>query len=222
VAWLNLEPAFDRTDVAGGLDCCFRPVECAPLNARPSRITAPGKEDIVKNQVRRKRITVAKNFGRVHVFGIIAAIAVLVVGAVTVLSRQSVRKEPKKQETASVIPDQPKKSYVTVEVGGKKLQLDAQTLQQGPLTQDQAQQISDALKDNKSTDGLVQVQHPDGSVSVDLQGRFQNVVLAKRSDDGSISQACVDNSEAANAFLQSQNSTKQSQPEPGAKAKVKE
>ena len=165
----------------------------------------------------------AKKFGRVHVFGIIAAIAVLVVGAVTVLSRQPVRvKEPTKQETASVIPDQPKKNYVTVEVGGKKLQLDAQTLQQGPLTQDQAQQISDALKDNKSTDGLVQVQHPDGSVSVDLQGRFQNVVLAKRSDDGSISQACVDNSEAAYAFLQSHNSTKQSQPEPGAKAKVKE
>lgn len=92
--------------------------------------------------------------------------------------------------------------FVSVEVGGKTLRVNAQTLQQGPLTQEQTQQIADALKGNKSTDGLVEVQHPDGTVSMDLQGRFQNVVLAKRNDDGSVSAACVDSPEAATAFLQ--------------------
>src|SRR5919202_1551828 len=85
---------------------------------------------------------------------------------------------------------------VTVEVGGKRLRVNALTLQQGPLTQEQSQQIADALKENKSTDGLVEVRHADGTVSVDLQGRFQNVTLARKNDDGSVSEACVDNPEA--------------------------
>jgi len=96
-----------------------------------------------------------------------------------------------------------KPGYVTVNVGGRKIQVNAMALQQGPLTQQQSQQLADALKDNKSTEGLVQVQNPDGSVSIDLQGRFQDVTLARKNDDGSISQACVDSPEAANAFLQS-------------------
>jgi hypothetical protein len=91
-------------------------------------------------------------------------------------------------------------------------------LQQGPLTQEQSQQIADALKNNKSTDGLVQVQHPDGSVEMDLQGRFQNVVMAKRNDDGSISTACVDNSEAASAFLQGRETTTTTVSRPTGKA----
>ena len=99
------------------------------------------------------------------------------------------------------VANQPGNKYVTVEVAGKKLQLNAQTLQQGPLTQEQTQQIAEALRENKSTDGLVQTQHPDGTVSIDLQGRFQNVMLAKKNDDGSVSQACVDNAEAAGAFF---------------------
>lgn len=92
--------------------------------------------------------------------------------------------------------------FVTVEVGGKRLQVNAQTLQQGPLSQEQSQQIADALKDNKSTEGLVEVRHEDGSVTMDLQDRFQNVTLAKRNADGSVSTACVDTPEGARAFLQ--------------------
>ena len=96
---------------------------------------------------------------------------------------------------------QPAGNFVTVEVGGKKLKVNAQTLQQGPLTQEQSQQIADALKGNKSTDGLVEVEHADGTVEMNLDGRFQNVIVAKKNDDGSVSQACVDNPEAASAFL---------------------
>jgi hypothetical protein len=54
---------------------------------------------------------------------------------------------------------------------------------------------------NQSTDDLKQVKHADGSVSMDLQGRLQNVALAKKGDHGNVEQACVDNPESAAAFL---------------------
>jgi len=127
----------------------------------------------------------------------ILASVLLVLGAVTVIARY----ESRKPSINSSAPTE--KNFVTVEVGGKKLRVNAATMQQGPLTQEQSQQIADALQNNKSTDGLVQVQHADGTVEMDLQGRFQNVMLAKKNDDGSVSQACVDTPEAANAFLQS-------------------
>src|SRR5207302_9303776 len=97
-----------------------------------------------------------------------------------------------------------------------------QTLQQGPLTPEQAQQIAAALKDNQSSDGLVQVQNADGSVGMDLQGRFQNVILAKKNDDGSVEQACVDNSEAATTFLQSGDTRKTTTAGSARRAVVKE
>jgi hypothetical protein len=37
---------------------------------------------------------------------------------------------------------------------------------------------------------------------MDLQGRFQNVSLAKKEADGSISQSCVDNVDSAAAFFE--------------------
>jgi Na+-translocating ferredoxin:NAD+ oxidoreductase RnfG subunit len=162
----------------------------------------------VKDQVSRKRITVAKKFGRLHVFGIIAALTVLVVGAVTVLSRQPAKvKEAKKQETASVMPavmpDQPKKNYVTVKVGGQDIKVDSQTGQIQELTPEEAQRLAAGLKPmlNRSSDGLVTVQHPDGSMSMDLQGRFQNVTVARVNKDGTVSQSCVNNPRAAGAFF---------------------
>lgn len=72
-----------------------------------------------------------------------------------------------------------------------------------PLTQAEAQQMAEGLRAlvNQSTEGLKEVHHADGSVSMDLQGRFQNVALAKKSDSGNVAQSCVDNPEAAAAFL---------------------
>src|ERR1051325_9939895 len=87
---------------------------------------------------------------------------------------------------ATAAPAKAADNFVTVEVGGKKLRVNAQTLQQGPLTQDQSQRIADALEGTKTPEGLVEVQHADGTVSMDLQGRFQNVTVAKKNDDGSV------------------------------------
>jgi len=73
----------------------------------------------VRNQAGRKRITVAKKFGRVHVFGIIAALAVLVVGAVTVLSRQTAGVTESKSLAKTSLPAaKPNENYATVKVAG--------------------------------------------------------------------------------------------------------
>jgi len=78
-----------------------------------------------------------------------------------------------------------------------------QNLMAGQLTPEDAQKLAEGLKPliNESTKGLVPVQRADGSVSMDLQGRFQNVTVAKKEADGSVSQSCVNNLDAAAAFF---------------------
>jgi hypothetical protein len=73
-----------------------------------------------------------------------------------------------------------------------------------PLTPEEAQRMAEGLRQlaNQSTDGLQYVTHADGSVSVDLQGRFQNLTLAKRNEQGTVTEACVDNPKAAAVFLE--------------------
>jgi hypothetical protein len=130
------------------------------------------------------------------------ACALLLACVATVLAKYN----SKGVEPAAPVVAPPSKDagdYVTVEVGGKRLRVNAETLQQGPLSQEQSQQIADALEGNKSTEGLVEVQHADGTVEVDLQGHFQNVMMAKKNDDGTVSNACVDTPEAARSFLKS-------------------
>src|SRR5687767_13132025 len=62
----------------------------------------------------------------------------------------------------------------------------------GRLTTEEARKMADGIKPllNTSVEDLVAVKHADGSESVNLQGRFQNVTLVKREADGSISKAC--------------------------------
>jgi hypothetical protein len=133
------------------------------------------------------------------------ACALLVAGVATAAATYASRNaQPVQTAPAAARPADP---YVTVEVGGRKVRVNAQTLQQAPLTQDEAQRLAEQLEGNKETDGLVQEKHEDGTVSVDLQGRFQNVTLAKKNDDGTVSASCVDTPEAAGAFLNSREKT---------------
>lgn len=152
-----------------------------------------------KSKKRPEARNVAKRT-RVFRAGLLAC-ALLLAGVATAVAKYG----SKSAEPAPVVnaPAKAQGNYVTVEVGGKKIRVNAQTLQQGPLTQEQSQQIADALEGNKSTEGLVETRHDDGTVEVDLQGRFQNVMMAKRNDDGSVSNACVDTPEAAKSFLKS-------------------
>jgi predicted transcriptional regulator len=139
------------------------------------------------------------------VIGIAIATTVLLIGVVTALSMQRGQtQKPKVEEGKSQVANQSRRNYVTSNASGQTIVLDRQTGQTRPLTAEEARRLAEGIKElvNQSTDGLVQVHRADGSVSMDLQGRFQSVMLAKKEDDGTITQACVDNVESAAAFFE--------------------
>lgn len=138
--------------------------------------------------------------GRASRAGLFAC-ALLVAGVATAVATYASRNAERPKAEPAAAAAQPADGFVEVEVGGRKVRVNAQALQQGPLTRDEAHALAEQLEGNRTSDGLVQEKHEDGTVAVDLQGRFQNVTLAKRNDDGSVSAACVDTPESAGAFL---------------------
>lgn len=134
----------------------------------------------------------------------VSAVAFIVVAtAITVISRQKGRRaEAANRETAKTSAATTP-TFVTRRVGGQDIHINTQTGEMKPLTQDEAQRLANDLAPmlDTSTDGLTQVRHADGSVSMDLQGRFQNVTVARISADGAIEQSCVDNPRAAAKFF---------------------
>src|SRR5256885_14039207 len=150
------------------------------------------EETLMKKQSERDSHASARKHKHLFRIGIFAGV-LLALGAATVIARYAPGKKAASSPNTSASDD----GFVMVNVGGKKIRVNARTMQQGPLTQEQSQQIADALTNNKSTAGLVEVKHADGTIEMDLQGRFQNVVIAKKNEDGSMSTACVDNADAA-------------------------
>ena len=140
----------------------------------------------------------ARRFPRPPVM-IVTAIAVVAIAAITVVSRQASGTEINGPQKASAA----EKKYTTVKVAGQEVQVDSQTGQIKPLTPEEARRLAAGLKGmlNKSTEGLVEEHNHDGSVSVDLQGRFQHVTVARVNADGTVTQSCVDNPRAAAAFF---------------------
>ena len=153
--------------------------------------------------MKQKKTNVAKSarkFPRPPVI-IITAIVVLVVAAITVLSRQAAS-ERVTSSPAKAASNTAEKKYTTVKVAGQDVQIDGKG-QIRPLTPDEAKKMADGLKTllDKSSDGLVEEQNPDGSVQMKLNGRFQNVTIARENADGTVSTECVDNPRAAGKFL---------------------
>lgn len=137
--------------------------------------------------------------------GIVIAATVLVVGVVTALSMDiGQTQKPKVEEGKPQVAKQSRRNYVTSNAAGQTVVLDRQTGQTRSLTPEEARILAEGIKQlvSQSTEGLVQIQRADGSVSMDLQGRFQSVMLAKKEADGTISQACVDSPESAAAFFE--------------------
>lgn len=135
---------------------------------------------------------------------IIAAMAVIATGAV--ISRQQVKVKEESSAQAVKTPATAaaaNRNYTTVRVAGQEIQVDSQTGQVKELTPEEAQRLAAGLKRelNKSTEGLVPVQKPDGSMSVDIDGRFQNVAVARTNDDGTVTTGCVDNAKAGAEFF---------------------
>jgi hypothetical protein len=145
----------------------------------------------------------AKRFPRLSVTTVLVVTSVLALAAVTVVSRQRARAiEASEAGKSSQVPKMSNRNFVTVKVAGQEVEVDSQTGQMKELTPEEARKLAAGLKQmvNQSTDGLVQLQHADGSVSMDLEGRFQNVTVARVSEDG-VTQSCVDNPQAAGEFF---------------------
>lgn len=135
---------------------------------------------------------------------IIAAIALVSLAAITVVSRQLASgrqtEAPQALTTATA-----GTKYTKVKVNGQDVFVDSQTGKIKPLTPQEAQELAQGLKGlldkNKSTEGLVEVQEADGSTSMELQGRFQNVTVARENQDGTVTTSCVDNPRGAAKFF---------------------
>jgi hypothetical protein len=95
--------------------------------------------------------------------------------------------------------------YTNVPFAGQTVAVDPQTGKLRPPTPEEARQLGMALKNylNRSSQGLTVKTHPNGAQSVDLQGRFQSVSLAKINPDGSASEKCVTSMQEAEQFLNS-------------------
>ncbi len=93
--------------------------------------------------------------------------------------------------------------YAYVPFAGQMVAIDRQTGKLRPPTPEEARKLAEGLKDflSRSDQGLTIVTHPNGAQSVDLQGRFQSVTLAKINRDGSSSTKCVTSMPEARAFL---------------------
>jgi hypothetical protein len=143
---------------------------------------------------------------RFSITSLTIAIVVIAVAAITVASKQLAGSKttatPVAQTTHSATPATAR-NFVTVKVAGRDVQVDPQTGQIKPLTPEEAKQLADGLKTmlNKSTEGLEQVKNADGSVSMDLQGRFQNVAVARVNEDGSVEESCIDEPQQAATFF---------------------
>ena len=132
------------------------------------------------------------------------ASVVLVIGAISAVSRQLVAgKQSPQPENTAVSKDSNPKKFMTVKVAGQDVQVDPQTGKLKPLSPQEAENLAEGLKRmvNKSADGLTEVQHEDGSTSMELNGRFRNVVVAREREDGTLSMSCVDNPKAAASAL---------------------
>jgi hypothetical protein len=137
-------------------------------------------------------------------FAVFLTTIALVIAAGTVVSTQrAMSNQASEVHQSSQVPERSTGNFVTVKVAGQEVQVDSQTGQVKQLPPDEARKLAAGLKQmvNQSTEGLVQVQHADGSVSMALERRFQNVAVARVNDDGSVTQSCVDNPQAAGAFF---------------------
>lgn len=76
---------------------------------------------------------------------------------------------------------------------GMIIALDEETGAFGPPTRAQVQALlsAEAAMLSRETDGLVETHHPSGAVGLDLQGRFQELAVARIGPDGRVMFHCV-------------------------------
>jgi hypothetical protein len=88
---------------------------------------------------------------------------------------------------------------------GMVVGIDPETGELGMPTPEQLKALSDSpqYEVDHSAAGLLEVHHADGSVSVDLQGRFQEYATVRVGPDGKLIFRCVDGEENAKRAVKS-------------------
>ena len=86
---------------------------------------------------------------------------------------------------------------------GQTVAVDANTGKLREPTPEEIQQLISGMKYNDSTEGLTAKRVGNGSLVMDLEGRFENVMLVKINPDGSFSKACVTSPKQAEDFFKS-------------------
>ena len=90
-----------------------------------------------------------------------------------------------------------------ISASGQKVAVDPATGKIRKPTQEEIQELVSGMQLNDSVEGLTPMIVGNSTVAIDLQGRFQNVVMVKINSDGTMSKACVVSQKDAEKFLAS-------------------
>jgi flagellar basal body-associated protein FliL len=150
----------------------------------------------------------SKRFRSLLIITIVLVTAALAAGAAAVVSRQSAapNETGARAEGGTAVAnntgDAGKKS-ATATPAQPQVQSEAQDAQSAELSPEDAQKLAAGLKPmlNKSSEGLQEVHHADGSVSIDVEDRLQSVAVAQVGKDGKVKVGCVDSPSAAAGFF---------------------
>lgn len=128
---------------------------------------------------------------------IVVAMIVLAIGTVTVASRQRLSNASDKTSTA-----QAGSAATNLQANSQNSALHNQSVVDD-RTPEETARLAEGLGQviNQSTEGLVEIQHADGSVSMNLEDHYQNVTVARIDQRGNLAQSCVDNPQAAGSFF---------------------
>ena len=153
----------------------------------------------MKHQRKRARRVPSKKFGRFTWMGII--VTVFALGATAAVSLRTGAASNSKAQLNKNETDSHSRSGFRL--AARDIPVNPQTGQIRPLTQEEAQKLAEGIRNlvNQSTDGLQSVRHADGTVELDLEGRFRNIAVARRNVDGTLLQSCIDNPKAAADFF---------------------
>ena len=96
----------------------------------------------------------------------------------------------------------PGNDEVAIGASGQQVAIDAKSGKLRQPTQEEIKALVEGMKLNDSAEGLTSKRVGNGSQVMSIDGRFENMVVAKTNADGSVSTACVSNKKQAEAFLE--------------------
>ncbi len=148
-----------------------------------------------------KERTIRKAPSRVWVFtALLGTAVILAIVAGTIASSRTASAKQSLQSAASTSSDD---NDTTVQFANQKITIDAQTgrLRKPSVEEARALVATITKLTDRSTKGLRVEKAENGMDKVDLQGRFQTVVLAKPNADGTNEIRCVSSLKEAAEFL---------------------